>query len=49
MLEWADNILYRPFSIFTFADKSGADQNSDSVVASKVLVKIADAMPFNNG
>lgn len=47
--KWTDDILCRPFSILNFAEKSGVDQNSDSVVASNVLVKIADAMRFNNG
>lgn len=45
--EWTDNLLCCPFTIFSFANKSGVNKDSECIVALKMLRKVADSMRSN--
>jgi hypothetical protein len=47
--EWTDALPFRPYTIFTLIEKSSTEASLDYMVASSILLKIADCMRFKNG
>jgi hypothetical protein len=46
---WTDNLMHRPYTIFTIKDKSNENESKNFMVGSKVLAEIAHCMIFNKG
>ncbi|GAA5816421.1 hypothetical protein MFLAVUS_009950 [Mucor flavus] len=47
--QWTNRTSCQPYSIFTLLDRDFADSKNDSVIASSLLVCIADCMRFEKG